>query len=742
MLSFFAPPAPISAAQVERPPSYARSGKLEVRALTPQKARPSLWTPAEVRFDLSANYENPFDPAQIRVDAIVESPSGKRLTLPAFFGRDYARSKDGETEILKPEGEGYWAFRFAPTEPGTYRLSVVAQDRTGSVTSPVLSLATAAPTDTPTSGFVGVSARDRRHFETIEGKGFWPIGANVGWAGKGGTYDYDRWLPKYAANGVNLIRLWMSPGWATFALERREVGFGRFDLGNAWRLDRVLDDARSKGVRAQLCLDSYNVLRDKDASPYWDESFLNRKNGGPLDYPGEFWNAAQAEKEGLAKLRYVVARYAADPAVFAWEFWNEADLTRDFETERVKAWHQRAAQALKGLDPYDHPVTTSFSNTMGVKDVDLLPDLDFLQTHAYVGGDIVNPVVVQQSRKSGWGKPHLLAEIGAGTSGPDPRDTRGYEIHDPLWAALGTASSGSAMSWWWDSSTEPRNLYGLYGALARFVKPIDFPREAFRQTKAVFGYLDIPKPYPLGDLIAPAEAPLWTAGPANRPRTVSVNENGFDGTAPSLIHGVRNHAEWHNPVTFDVRLPRRTRFAVGVSGVSGYGGAKLVVKLDGGVVMTRDFPDPDGDRETATLTKYSGSYGFDLPAGKHRIEVENVGPDWMEASYRLEGATVLRTPALDAWAAVGERTSVIWARNSARTFGRIMNEGESVGGTIPATYVKLTGLAAGSYEVTTWDTWRGEPTSTAVRRVGLDGVLTAPVPPIRHDVAIRAILKD
>ena len=746
MLSIVALSALLPGAQAERPPSYARSGKLEIRALTPPKSRPKLWTPAEVRIDLSASYDNPFDPAQIRVDAIVESPSGKKITLPAFFGRDYSRRKEGETEILKAEDEGHWAFRFAPVEPGTYRLSVVAQDRTGSTTSPVLTLATGAPADPPTSGFVGVSARDRRFFETSEGRSFWPVGANVGWAGKGGTYDYDRWIPKYAENGVNLVRLWLSPGWTTFALERREVGFGSFDLANAWRLDRTLDDARGRGVRAQLCLNSYNVLRDKDGSPYWDESFLNRKNGGPLDYPGEFWNAAQAEKEGLAKLRYVVARYAADPSVFAWELWNEADLTRDFDREgandRVRAWHQRAAQALKGLDPYNHPVTTSFSNTMGVKDIDLLPDMDFLQTHAYVGGDVVNPVVVQQSRKGGWGKPHLLAEIGSGSGGPDPKDARGYEVHDPLWAAIGTASSGSAMSWWWDSATEPRDLYGLYGALAKFVRPIDFPREGFRQTKAVFGYLDSPRTFPLGDVLVPTEAASFSPGGANRPRTLAVTEDGADGAAPSLLHGTGNHPDLHNPVTLDVRLPRRAKFVIGVGGVSGYGGAKLVVRLDGGIVMTREFPDPDGDRDTATLSKYAGGYGFDIPAGRHRIEVENLGKDWFEATYRFEDATVLRQPALDAWAAVGERTTVVWARNSARTFARLMAEGENVGGTIPPTYMKLSGLAAGAYEIVLWDTWKGAPLRSFERRVGLDGVLTAPIPAFRHDLAIRAILKD
>ena len=86
------------------------------------------------------------------------------------------------------------------------------------------------------------------------------------------------------------------------------------------------------------------------------------------------------------------------------------------------------AAALRALDPWGHPVATSFSNPAGVKEIDLLGELDFLQTHAYIPGDVVNPVAIQQSRKGGWGKPHLLGEIGANAAGPNPKDRRGYEV--------------------------------------------------------------------------------------------------------------------------------------------------------------------------------------------------------------------------------------------------------------------------------------------------------------------------
>ncbi|RYG85894.1 hypothetical protein EON77_04725 [bacterium] len=220
-----------------------------------------------------------------------------------------------------------------------------------------------------------------------------------------------------------------------------------------------------------------------------------------------------------------------------------------------------------------------------------------------------------------------------------------------------------------------------------------------------------------------------------------MTESGADRGAPGLLHGTTNHPDLHNPVTFTVNLPRRTRFDAIVGDVSGSGGAKMVLRLDGDTVMTRDFPDPDGTDKTETLTSFAGTYSLEIPAGRHTIRVENTGRDWMRASFRFRGALVQKTPALDAWAAVGEKTIVLWARNSGRPFARLMAEGESAGGTIPPTYAKLAGLASGTYDVTLWDTWEGKPIRTLERNVGLDGILTVALPAITHDLAVKAVLR-
>jgi Domain of unknown function (DUF5060) len=48
-------------------------------------ARAALYAKYEVSFALDREYDNPFDPEQISVEAVCESPSGKTTRVPGFF---------------------------------------------------------------------------------------------------------------------------------------------------------------------------------------------------------------------------------------------------------------------------------------------------------------------------------------------------------------------------------------------------------------------------------------------------------------------------------------------------------------------------------------------------------------------------------------------------------------------------------------------------------------------------------
>ena len=65
----------------------------------------------EFSIDLSATYDNPFDPEDIDVSATITPPQGAAVTVPAFLGRPFRRTLEGKEEVLTPTAEAGWRLR-------------------------------------------------------------------------------------------------------------------------------------------------------------------------------------------------------------------------------------------------------------------------------------------------------------------------------------------------------------------------------------------------------------------------------------------------------------------------------------------------------------------------------------------------------------------------------------------------------------------------------------------------------
>lgn len=713
---------------------------LSIKSVTPSTTKTVRFEPVEFKIDFTGTYDNPFDPNDVQVRFSVRG--AQSFVADGFFTSDAERKLDGNREVVTLTKTPYWTGRLSFPASGKYEVIATVKDRSGtSIATPIL----IDVEDGTNTGFVKVSKDDIRYFETSTGTAYYPIGTNLCWGGEGGTYNYDNWMAKYAAVGLNEFRVWLSPHWFTFATEvpgkpNEGRGFGQFALDNLWRLDYVLALAKKHGMRVKVCFDSYNMLRDKDAHPSWEESVWNAGNGGVLRSPSEFWQSPVMDRHYQNKMRYLVARYAADPTVVAWEFWNEVDIVRDYQPELVKAWHQRMGKELRKMDPYGHLITTSFGDAMGTKDIDMLAEIDFIQTHNYNSPDVISQVAIQQSRKGNWGKPHLIGEIGADAAGARAKDDpTGLQIHDPLWISIAMGSTGSAQPWFWDNYIDPNNLYGLFGAASKFVAGIDWPREGFRQTQPVVGYGIRPNPLPRSDVTLSSAPPSWEPGPTNVPTQVTVTSKGIvgNGRTPGIMHGMVNHANLHNPITFKVDLDKPTPFEVLVSSVSGYGGAKLKIEIDGSAWLQRDFSDPDGSAKGDTLMQYNAAYSVTIPAGKHTVVVSNPGTDWFTGIFRFRELVQKTTPALIGWATVGETVALAWLRVEDRSWNKLIVLKEQVA-PVPPCRVRLDGLASGKYRLELWDTWKGETIRITNASVGLDGALEFGIPSVDTDIAIKA----
>jgi hypothetical protein len=96
-------------------------------ATTPSVTAPtSVETWHRVEFQIAGvpSVANPFDPEQIRLDATLVAPSGRTLTIPAFWTEDYRYNLIAGEEYHEKLGTQGWRLRFTPEEVGEYRLSV------------------------------------------------------------------------------------------------------------------------------------------------------------------------------------------------------------------------------------------------------------------------------------------------------------------------------------------------------------------------------------------------------------------------------------------------------------------------------------------------------------------------------------------------------------------------------------------------------------------------------------------
>lgn len=318
-------------------------------------------------------------------------------------------------------------------------------------------------------------------------------------------------------------------------------------------------------------------------------------------------------------------------------------------------------------------------------------------------------------------------------------DPAGLQLHDPMWTSLAVGASGGSMLWWWDSYIHPRGLYQLYRPVHEFLAGIDWGRAHLRQVEPTLEYLVKPKVLPRADLVIEGGPATWSPSPANQPRTVRVNARGLHGGPVSgFLHGLRNHPDLHNPVTFETDFRWPVRFLAEVSDVSGYGGASLAIDLDGRSAIRETFADPDGDRGTETLKKFAGKRVVEIPAGRHRLTVSNGGADWAKVDYRFVAAVERTEPPLVAWASVGDGLAIAWVRREDRTWRRLV-EHALPREPAPPSVLSIRGLKPGRWTAQIWDTWTGKISSRRIIKADGNGVARIRLQKIENDVAVRLI---
>lgn len=448
---------PVQLAGIEVPPPRAVTDLALLKVTAPEKVIPRYGL-FEVAAEVSTACTNPFDPAEITLDATFQSPSGAPRTCPGFL-----------YSLAEAEGRGdEWRVRFSPDEEGPWSWFLTVKTPRGTVTSQPRKLVCAG---TSGPGPVRVSQANPRFFEHADGTFYYPIGHNVCW---GSLQEYQEQFGLMGRNGENWSRVWIAPWNCDIEWSPRGgayKGLGWYHLENARKLDGIVEAAEQNCLYLQMVLHEHCRLSAR-TNPEWQNNPYNKELGGPCAVPQDFFTDEEARRLARNRLRYIVARWGCSPNVLAWELFNEVDLTDDFRFSTDTAWHREMAEFIKGLDPHRHLVTTSYISSPNAATY-RLPVIDFTQSHVYLP-DVVSHFIQIHGLFVSLGKPHFIGEFGRQPAdGADAGDTEARVLRSGLWAQFMLPEAGNAMSWWWYDHIHPHNLYPCFGALARFARGID-----------------------------------------------------------------------------------------------------------------------------------------------------------------------------------------------------------------------------------------------------------------------------
>lgn len=661
---------------------------------------------ARLEFDvpLRKNHANPYDPDEVKLDAVFICPSGVRRTVPAFFFQAY------DPLFNLPRHQSAWRVRFTPREVGKYgvRLRLAEKEK------PERMLARGSfevrPSRRP--GFVWRSRPPSPYFALSTGAAFFPIGLNYCWGDRQNPARYLRELDRLAGEGVNCVRVWTCPWWlpiesSRFGKRKRTIGW--YDQGACALLDAILERCEKNGIRVILCIEQFGNFEPAGGHVgHWPQNPYNKRMGGPCAGTSDFFRGASAREFFKRKLRYLIGRFGHSTALMAWELFNEVELVRfekgDFRANEpmVAEWHREMTEYLRRHDPYAHLVCTSADEALQRRLL-LAGAIDFLQFHLYDRPDYAAAVAdVIGSHRNRYGAPLLISEYGE-----IKKDPRNVSLRRGMWASVAAGAAGGGLYWW-------KALKGKQGPfhppLAHFLKGIDWQAQRFRPARATD--LDVSGnegPGKFTDLVVPTT--LEYGNEVKGGVTCQVRRDGTLsplGKLPKFLQGT-GKPKIQQPLLFDVEFPQDGAIGLKVNIVSDH--AVIDFYVDGRRNARKELITGPNNKE-AKRSKwfkqwmtyqdtYDREYVFPVPAGRHKIRIANSGRDWAQIEYvRFVGYKRADRPKVGVTAVVGQSAALAYVYSLDHAWEAV-NEGRAPHQRRPVQFT-LHGLPDGAYLVQHW----------------------------------------
>ncbi len=345
-----------------------------------------LYEVFEITFQHEAQYENPF--FDVTIDVTLTSPSSKQVRVGGFY--------------YQP---GLWKARFTPGELGRWTYRFVLKEAGGRTASGDGTF-TCIKGRKPNPGFLRRHPENPYRFVFDDGTPYFPIGVQDCW---GDNNHNGSVLDVFSMEGPFRTDLKEPP-----ALPPGPM-FLRGPSSNPQNADvffRSFGQCGFNLYRYSQKNCSYDLYRDLDhyLAPegiMTDELLQSARKYGFRVFYGLFgyqkvFNNEPNNAEGLAKvkrfIKYSVDRWGA--YVDFWEFLNEQHAD--------DRWYEVMVPYLRSIDPYRHPITTSWERPY-------LNGIEINAPHWYQREDELKSDQVTAARANEWkkhGKPVVVGEQG------------------------------------------------------------------------------------------------------------------------------------------------------------------------------------------------------------------------------------------------------------------------------------------------------------------------------------------
>jgi hypothetical protein len=147
-----------------------------------------------IKINLKQPFENPYNLEDIRVDAIINTPTGEFLTLPCFY-------KAGDSK------KSEWEARFTARQPGAYTYYIQSISHEDTLFSKSYPLDVEASDN---DGFLKLNPNSQYSFVFDSGKRFRGVGLNLGWEMQSEwRYPFETYFEELKKNSANFTRIWM-----------------------------------------------------------------------------------------------------------------------------------------------------------------------------------------------------------------------------------------------------------------------------------------------------------------------------------------------------------------------------------------------------------------------------------------------------------------------------------------------------------------------------------------------------